>query len=215
MLVIGAKGFAKEVLEILYQLNQLEHLAFYDDVNTHVDGKLYNNFPIVKNIQEATKHFKTVNNNFTLGIGNPALRKKMCEKFVKAGGELVSTISPQAMISSSDVQIGTGCNILAGAVLSNGVKIGKGCIVYYNSVLTHDSNIGDFTEVSPGAILLGRCSISSYSHIGANATILPDLKIGSNVIVGAGAVVTKDIPDDCVIAGVPARMIKKLNPLEF
>lgn len=47
--------------------------------------------------------------------------------------------------------------------------------------------------------------------IGGNCTILPGVTIGSNVVVAAGAVVTKDIPDNCLVAGVPAKKIKDLE----
>jgi acetyltransferase-like isoleucine patch superfamily enzyme len=64
-------------------------------------------------------------------------------------------------------------------------------------------------------MLLGRSIINSFSQIGANSTILPDVKIGKNVVIGAGSVVTKNIPDNCMALGVPAKIIKELNPLEF
>ena len=60
MLIIGAKGFAKEVLEVLYQNNQTENIAFYDDVNDDVCGFLYQQFPILKNEAQAKKYFETV-----------------------------------------------------------------------------------------------------------------------------------------------------------
>ena len=47
--------------------------------------------------------------------------------------------------------------------------------------------------------------------IGGNATILPGVTIGDNVVVAAGAVVTKDVPDNCVVGGVPAKMIKEIE----
>jgi acetyltransferase-like isoleucine patch superfamily enzyme len=47
--------------------------------------------------------------------------------------------------------------------------------------------------------------------IGANAVILPGVKIGRHVVVAAGAVVTKDVPDNSMVAGVPAKAIKNLN----
>lgn len=215
MLVAGAKGFAKEVLEIISQLNRLENLVFYDDVNPAIGDMMYSRFCILKNIDEAAIYFNTVDNEFTVGIGNPILRKRIYERFIKAGGELVSTISPLASIASFDVAIGAGANILAGAVIGSGSQLGKGCIAYYNTVIPHDCIIGDFVEISPGAILLGRCQVGSYSHIGANATILPDIKIGCNVIVGAGSVVTKDIPDNCMVLGVPAEIKKTLTALDF
>lgn len=47
--------------------------------------------------------------------------------------------------------------------------------------------------------------------IGGNVTILPGVNIGNNVIVAAGAVVTKDVPDNCVVGGVPAKILKPLE----
>ena len=97
---------------------------------------------------------------------------------------------------------------MSNVIISNSVKIGVGCILYYNATITHDCNVGDFVEISPGAILLGRVEIGDFSHIGSGAIILPNISIGKNVIVGAGAVVSKNIPDDCVVAGVPAKIIR-------
>jgi len=215
MLIVGAKGFAKEVLEIPHQLNQLENIVFYDDISSDIPHLLYDKFPIMKSIQEAENYFKTTDNQFTIGIGNPVLRKKIFEKFTAIGGKFVSTISIDSKISSYEVLIGEGVNILAGAILSNSVSIGKGCIIYYNSIITHDCEIGDFVEISPSVTVLGRVTIDSYSQIGANATILPNIKIGKNVIVGAGSVVTKNLPDNCVAVGIPAKVIKELPQLEF
>ena len=54
-------------------------------------------------------------------------------------------------------------------------------------------------------------TIGNDVWIGGNVTILPGITIGSNVIVGAGAVVTRDVPDNCVVAGVPARKIRDIE----
>ena len=215
MLIVGAKGFAKEVLEVVHQLNQLKNLVFYDDVNDDIPEKLFGQFPVLRTIEEVLVYFKTIDNQFTIGIGNPILRKKLYDKFTALGGIFTSTISPLASICSFDVQIGIGSNILSGSVFSNGIRVGKGSIVYFNSVITHDCIVGDFVEISPSVNLLGRCEIGSYSQIGSNATVLPDIKIGKNVIIGAGSVVTKNIPDNCLAVGVPAKIIKELPSLEF
>ena len=156
-------------------------------------------------------HFNLFDSNFLIGIGNPILRYKMYRKFERLGGTLVSCVSPFAKIGNYDVHIGNGTNILDNTILSNNVKIGIGCIIYYNAVITHDCVINDFVEVSPSANILGRCRIGADTRIGSNATILPDIIIGRNVVVGAGAVVTKDVPDNCVVAGIPA-VIKKIIP---
>ncbi len=215
MLVIGAKGFAKEVLEIAEQLNNIEGLVFYDDVNVDIGDRLYGKFPILKSIEEASNYFNEIDKRFCIGIGNPVLRKTVCDKFITLGGNLVSTISPKANLGTYEVEIGNGSNILDGVVFSNSSKVGVGCIVYYNTIITHDCIIGDFVEISPSVTVLGRSHIGSYSQIGSNATILPDITIGRNVIVGAGSVVTKNVPDNSVVVGIPAKVIRKLEPLAF
>lgn len=207
MLIIGAKGFAKELLEIIHQNNELENLSFYDDINEDVEGKLYGKFPILKSEEEAKIYFKNTDARFVLGLGKPHLRKRLGEKFKDLGGVLTSIISHQSFIGNYGVKIGKGSNILSGAILSNDVELGEGCIIYYNSVLTHDCKIGDYVEISPGVKLLGRVNIGDYTHLGSGSIILPDVTIGKNVIIGAGAVVKKDIPDNCTAVGIPAKII--------
>lgn len=215
MLIIGAKGFAKEVLEVLHQSNKLNELVFYDDVNLDMPEKLFGKYPILKTPQEASDYFKSIDPHFSIGIGNPIFRKKLFDKFMSLGGKYTSTISNKATIGSYEVKIGDGCNILNNAIFSNNVSVGKGCIVYYNVILTHDCKVKDFVALSPGATLLGSCTIGSFSQIGANTTILPKIKIGENVTIGAGAVVTKNMPDNCVAVGAPAKIIRNLDPLHF
>ena len=215
MIIIGAKGFAKEVLEILFQLEQLNQLNFYDDINNDVPKKLYNKFPVLRTLDSAKRYFENIDKRFTIGIGNPVLRKELSEKFTDLGGILTSTISPLAKIGHFGNKIGEGCNIMTDALISNDVTIGKGCIIYFKTIITHDCIIGDFVEISPNAKVLGNSKIGNYCQIGSNAVILPKITIGDNVIVAAGSVVTKDVPDNTMIAGVPASIKKKLPELNF
>jgi sugar O-acyltransferase (sialic acid O-acetyltransferase NeuD family) len=215
MLIIGAKGFAKEVLEVFHQLGKTTNLAFYDDVNENIGEFIFDIFPILKKETEVVEFFKTHGNEFTIGVGNPILRYNLSKKFEALNGNYVGAISPIALISSYDVTIGKGSNVLMNSVFSNSVVIGKGCLVYYNAIITHDCEIGDFVEISPNVTLLGRCKIGSFTQIGASSTVLPDVIIGENVIVGAGSVVTKNIPSNVVIIGSPARIVKELTPLNI
>jgi sugar O-acyltransferase (sialic acid O-acetyltransferase NeuD family) len=214
MLIIGAKGFAKEVLEVLFQ-NNIQSVYFFDDVNPELTGMLYDKFPILKSIEEVETHFKSISNEFTIGIGNPILRKKLFDTFTNIGGNFKSTISPKATIGSFGNRIEDGANIMTGAVLTNDIIIKKGVIINLNTTIGHDSEIGEFVELSPGVSISGNCKIGSFTTIGTNATILPKISIGTNVIVAAGAVVTKDVPDNCMVAGIPAVIKKELLPLNI
>lgn len=207
MLIVGAGGFAKEVLEVCHHNNELSALCFYDDIQLDRAGLLYEKFPVLKSIEAARQYFKETDERFTIGIGKPVLRQKLAGKFRDLGGVLVSTISSKAAIGSYGVTIGDGTNILDGVKISNDVTIGAAAIIYYNSIITHDVRVGDFVEISPGVTILGRAVIGDFCHLGAGSIILPDIQIGNNVVVGAGAVVTKDLPDNCTVVGIPAKII--------
>ena len=215
MLIIGAKGFAKEVLEIAFQRDEIKDIVFYDDVNKNVPDKLYNRFEVLKNLSQATTYFKNIDNRFTIGIGNPLLRKELYHKFKSIGGIFSSLISPLANIGHYGTKIGIGCNIMTGTIITNDVTVHKGALINLNCTIGHDSVIGEFVELSPGTHISGNCKIGNYVSFGTNASVLPNISVGSNVVVGAGAVITKNIPDNCMVAGVPATIKKELTPPQF
>ena len=215
MLIVGAKGFAKEVLEVLHQQGDVENLVFYDDVNHDIPDYLYDTFKVLKSESEAEEYFKTIDNRFTIGIGNPILRKKLFSKFTSVGGVLTETISPLATVGHYGNTFGQGGNIMTGTVITSDVKIGLAGLINLNCTIGHDCVIGDFIEMSPGVHISGNCTIGNYCVLGTNSTILPKVKIGNNVIVGAGSVVTKDVPDNCLVVGIPAVVKKQLPALEL
>ena len=149
MLIVGAKGFAKEILEILHQNTYKKQIVLFDNVNSEVNGQLYERYRILKSIDDAKNHFINSGNEYTIGIGDPKLRERIYKQFNDIGGKLTSTISVNSETGSYDTNIDIGCNILSGVKISNSVSIGKGCIIYYNAIVTHDCIIDDFVEISP------------------------------------------------------------------
>lgn len=212
MIIVGAKGLAKELLGILADRDALANLHFFDDVSPDAPEHLFGSFPVLRTFDQVRDVFRqTRDNSFALGLGNPFLRKKLADRFLELGGVLTSVVSPTASLGRFDVRIGPGSCILPGVVITASVSLGEGCLVNPNATISHDCSIGKFVEISPGANVTGNCTIGDYSFIGSNAVVLPRVNIGTQVIVGAGAAVTKDVPDHCVVAGVPA-VVKKVNP---
>lgn len=214
MLIVGAKGFAKEVIEVLLQNKYENEIVLFDDINPDISGILWNKYKILKNESEVKNYFRQ-NNNFTLGIGNPILRMKLYNKFNSLGGVITSTISPLATIGVNDNYIKSGANIMTGSVLTSSIHIGSCVLINLNCTIGHDCILGDFVELSPGVHISGNCMIGNFVNIGTNATILPGIKIGNNVTIGAGSVITKDIPDNSLVVGVPGKIIKELPQITW
>lgn len=90
-----------------------------------------------------------------------------------------------------------------------GVTIGDGCQIGHNVVfatLNHGLAPEDRKSTYPAPIVLGQ-----NVWVGSNATVLQGVTIGNNSVVAAGAVVTSDVPDNVVVAGIPAKIIKRID----
>ena len=109
---------------------------------------------------------------------------------------IVQNLEGLVLGSKTDIGAFTYINALHGVVIEENVQIGSHCSIY--SVSTIDKNTGK-------VILKKNCKIGSHS------TILPGISIGKNSIIGAHSLVNRDIPDDVVAFGAPARVVRTLN----
>ena len=114
-------------------------------------------------------------------------------------------ISETSFVSSSAV-LGPGTQILYQVSIEAGVKIGKHCIINSGAVVTHDCVIGDYVHIAPGARLGGAAKVGEGTLIGIGAILLPGVHVGKWCRIGAGSVVNRDIADNAVAYGVPARV---------
>ncbi len=104
-----------------------------------------------------------------------------------------------------NVFINSGCRFQD----QGGISIGDGTLIGHNVVLAtlnHGIAPEERHDLFPAPIRIGR-----NVWIGANATVLPGVTVGDNAVIAAGAVVTKDVPADCIVAGVPARVIRNIE----
>lgn len=104
-----------------------------------------------------------------------------------------------SMLIAKNAKIGE--NILFAHL--NGIVIGEGSIIGDNCIIYHQATIGQKDNKYP--------KIGNNVIIYPGAKIIGDIIIGNNVVVGANSVVTKSIPDNCIVAGVPAKIIKKIS----
>ena len=110
--------------------------------------------------------------------------------------------------------IGKNCKISSHSFICEGVHIEDNVFIGHGVMFTNDlfpratNQGGSIQSESDWKVV--ETTIKKGASIGSNATILAGIVIGQNALVGAGAVVTKDVPDNTVVAGVPARIIKKI-----
>ena len=113
--------------------------------------------------------------------------------------------------------IGSNCEIYASAELgSEPFLINIGNHVRINSgvkIVTHDGGVWVLRKMldNEAIDLFGPVKIGDNVHIGTDTIIMPGVTIGNNVIIGCGAVVTKNIPDNSIAVGVPARVIETVE----
>ncbi len=124
-------------------------------------------------------------------------------------------IEPGAIIREQ-VEIGDAAVIMMGAVINIGAVIGPGTMIDMGAILGGRATVGANCHIGAGAVLAGVIEPASATPVivedgvlvGANAVVIEGVHIGKGAVVAAGAVVIEDVPENAVVAGCPARVIK-------
>jgi tetrahydrodipicolinate N-acetyltransferase len=127
-------------------------------------------------------------------------------------------IEPGAVIRDQ-VEIGNNAVIMMGAMINIGAVIGEGTMIDMNAVVGGRGTIGKNCHIGAGAVVAGVIEPPSATPViieddvvvGANAVILEGVRVGKGSVVAAGAIVIDDVPENVVVAGTPARIIKKID----
>ena len=125
-------------------------------------------------------------------------------------------IEPGAIIREQ-VEIGDRAVIMMGAIINIGAVVGEGSMIDMGAVLGGRATVGRNCHIGAGAVLAGviepasakPVTIGDGTLVGANAVVIEGVQVGRNCVVAAGAVVIDDVPDNMVVAGCPAKIIKE------
>ena len=197
ILIIGAGGHSKVVLEAL-QLSKPEvNLIVVDDDKSKVGQLIFGRVPVVSLDKGPQSHML-----YHVAIGDNRIRKKCSLEAQKEGKKPVTIFHPDASISVTS-KISEGCFVAAKAVIAAESEIGKDCIINHGAVIDHDCKVAAYTHIAPNVTLGGGVIVGEECLVGAGATILPKIKIGNQVVIGAGAVITCDVLDNQIMVGVP------------
>jgi len=199
LLILGAGGHGKVVAEIASLMKQWDEIAFLDD---NKELKEVNGYKVIDGLRNY-KLYKEEYENVFVAIGNNKFRIDLIENLLEEGFKIPVLIHPFTAISSN-VQINKGTVVMSGAVINTNTVIGKGCIINTSSSIDHDCTLEDGVHISPGVHIGGTVNIGKCTWVCIGTSIANNITIGKNVIIAAGAAVVQNVPDNVMIAGVPA-----------
>ncbi len=140
---------------------------------------------------------------FTPGNRQKVVREATDIGFSMAFSLIDPTVpAPRSLVHGQGLYVNAGCTIGAASQLGEFVFLNRGASV------GHHARFGRFVSIGPGAVVAGSVTLGDGVVIGAGATVLPEVTIGKNSVVGAGAVVTKNIPANCLVLGIPAKVVR-------
>lgn len=206
--IVGAGAQGRVALDLLLAASTFEEIEFLDD-NPKVWGNQICGIP-VRGATELLKSYDKNKFRTLIAIGNPVLRKKLAGLENLAAAPLMKAIHPSAFVAIS-ADVGDGSTVCAQAVVNSNSAVGKHVLINNASVVEHDCQIGDFATVCPGAIVGGRVELGEGAFVSMGVVILPRIRIGKNVVIAAGSVVTKDVCDNVLVMGSPARIKAELD----
>jgi UDP-perosamine 4-acetyltransferase len=211
--VLGGGGHAAVLIETLRVAGQDIAKAVLD-LDPDLWGTDILGVPILGDERQFPRLILEGADCFVTGVGstgNNEPRRRVFASGIEHGLPPLTILHPTAYIAPS-AQLGAGCQILPRAIVHTRARLGVNVLVNTGAIVEHDCVVGDHTHIATGAQLAGGVIVGEAAHIGAGATIRQGIRIGANALVGAGAVVVRDVPDGWVVAGVPARELKR-NPV--
>lgn len=208
VVIWGAGGHARVVADIIRASAAYEIAGFIDDLRPDRAGDTIDSAPILGGRDALTSALATGVHHLIVAFGDCNARLEEARFATSIGFTLAVAIHPRAVVAPG-TRIGNGTVIAANAVVNPGVVVGDSVIVNTSSTIDHDCVIGDGAHICPGVCLAGGVQVGEASWIGAGATVADGRTVGKRSIIGAGAVVIRDIPDEVVAFGVPARVIRR------
>lgn len=206
ILVIGASGHAKVVLDILEKQGRYEIAGLVDDGKSQ--GYNLAGYTVLGKVPDVPRlrREKAIAAGL-VAIGDNWTRAKVVAAILEIdpGFEFITAIHPSAQLGRG-VHLGPGSVVMAGAILNSDTHVGRHCIINTRASLDHDNRIGDFVSIAPGTTTGGNVQIGDYSVLSLGANVIHGIVIGEHTVIGAGATVLHDIPAQSVAFGLPARV---------
>ena len=212
ILLVGAGQHARVVLYNIQEQNKYDVIGILDkNLDKAKEEKFFEGIPILdidySKVDLKELKAKLGTDKFFISFGNMKYRKKVWELFKNSGWNSVNIIHPNAVISKN-AKLGEGILIECGCLITPNPIIGDNVVVNTGSQVNHDNIIENHVYIASGVVLSGGVKIGENTLLDDGVIVTLGREVGKNSLIGAGAVITKNLEDNIVAYGNPAKVIR-------
>jgi len=203
LFIIGAGKLGRQIYSFFCQSDlPFKFKGFLDARKDILSGYNYQE----QIVSSAEEYIPEENDVFVCAIGDPQIKKEICQRLIDKKAIFINLIHPTAILGKN-VKLGIGNIICPYCVLSCDIEVGNHVLIDMHSVIAHDVKIKDYVQIACNTTINGCATINEAARIYSNACVLPNITIEKNATVGAGSVAIKTVPEGKTIFGVPGRII--------
>ncbi|MEW5819936.1 MAG: NeuD/PglB/VioB family sugar acetyltransferase [Cyanobacteriota bacterium] len=205
-------GNTKEAISIIEDINNIEKkwniIGFIDD-NINLKDIEYNNYPVLGN-KEILQSITSAKILAVPGSHNNYFNRDNVINSLNITKDRYAKIIHPSVNIGTNVIIGYNTLIMPGVVITANNIIGNHCIILPNTVISHDSTIEDYTMIGSNVSISGSVKVKKQSYIGSGSKLIQNITIEEKTLIGLGSVVIRSTEKGDVVAGNPARLLKKI-----
>ena len=210
LFIYGSRAAAVETYDMVIRNDFFDHrydfVFFIDDFVEESD--YYGTKRI--HYESCKDYLENEDAEFIVAVGEPSVRKLLFDR-IKISGYRIATLIDKTAIVSHSSTIKEGCIISSGAIVSTNAVINENCLVMFQAIVGHHANVGAGCVICPQATVGGFSNVGDETFLGLGSHMIQNANIGSRAVVGLGAMVFKNVEDDTVVIGNPARVTKGNN----
>jgi sugar O-acyltransferase (sialic acid O-acetyltransferase NeuD family) len=204
LVIIGAGGFGREVLDLVKDINAMastfDFLGFLDDGEVQVQLLERVGAPLLGR----SSILSDLAASFVIGIGSGEPRRRI-DALARSWDRTAVTLTHPSATIGNDVTVGEGVVIAAGVRLTTHIVLGRQTHLNVNCTVGHDVIVEDYATLYPGVHVGGGCVIGEGATLGTGCVLLPNVRVGRGATIGAGAVVVRDVAPATTVVGTVAR----------
>jgi len=184
--------------------------------NNDRDNEIYHGYPIISSTGQLYEKNLT-GMNFALSMGDNVIRKNLSEQIKARGGCIPSLIHPSVEISKTAQVSPSGVILKRNVSIQSCSTIKQNTIICDNTVICHHTTINENCFIACSVVVGAFLNVLNNVFIGQGSIITSGKvpEIGENAMVGAGAVVVKKVEKNTIVAGNPARVLKKIGQINY